>query len=147
MVSRSSLSTLERELRETIDDYEAMTKASIEFEKERERFESFIFLSTMVDVVSEVPSRPIDVGLLKFIQLIRSSASCETTSTMVLKNEFKKMMRDTRNENMKILRVSCIVPMVDVVSEVPSRPMDVGLLKFIQLIRSSASCVSSGGYS
>jgi hypothetical protein len=30
----------------------------------------------------------------------------ETTSTMVLKNEFKKMMRDTRAENMKILRVS-----------------------------------------
>lgn len=30
----------------------------------------------------------------------------ETTSTMVLKNEFKKMMRDTRIENMKILKVS-----------------------------------------
>jgi len=29
-----------------------------------------------------------------------------TTSTQVLKNEFKKMIRDTRAENMRALRVS-----------------------------------------
>lgn len=34
----------------------------------------------------------------------------ETTSTMVLKNEFRKMMRDTRAENIKALRVSLSPP-------------------------------------
>lgn len=104
--------TLERELRETIDDYEAMTKASIEFEKERERFESFIdsLRDRCEQLETQLAEERISWMNLSSPTSMGRDGTSETTSTMVLKNEFKKMMRDTRNENMKILRVSCIVP-------------------------------------
>lgn len=107
---------LEKELRETIDDYEAMTKASIEFEKERETYESIIdglrerceqlevqFSEERINWMGNVNS-PTSAG---------REVPSETISTMVLKNEFKKMMRDTRAENLRILKVSrplqCVV--------------------------------------
>ena len=100
--------TLEKELRETLDDYEAMTKASIEFEKERERFEGVI--DTMRDrcehLETQLSEERINWMNLNSPTSMGRDPTSETTSTMVLKNEFKKMMRDTRNENMKILRVS-----------------------------------------
>lgn len=102
--------TLEKELRETLDDYEAMTKASIEFEKERERFESII--DSMRDRCEQLETQ-LSEDRINWMNLNSPTSmgrdpSSETTSTMVLKNEFKKMMRDTRNENMKILKVSII---------------------------------------
>ncbi|KAI1831437.1 hypothetical protein DTO006G1_1734 [Penicillium roqueforti] len=97
---------LERELREIIDDYEAMTKASIEFEKERERFE--IFIDTLRDRCEQLETQLAEERIswmnLSSPTSVGRDGTSETTSTMVLKNEFKKMMRDTRNENMKILR-------------------------------------------
>ncbi|CAG7956080.1 unnamed protein product [Penicillium nalgiovense] len=98
--------TLERELRETIDDYEAMTKASIEFEKERERFESFIdsLRDRCEQLETQLAEERISWMNLSSPTSMGRDGTSETTSTMVLKNEFKKMMRDTRNENMKILR-------------------------------------------
>jgi septal ring factor EnvC (AmiA/AmiB activator) len=101
--------TLERELRETVDDYEAMTKASIEFEKERERFESMI--DSLRDRCEQLETQ-LNEERISWMGANNSASSMgrdgpyETTSTMVLKNEFKKMMRDTRAENMKILKVS-----------------------------------------
>jgi chromosome segregation ATPase len=102
--------TLEKELRETLDDYEAMTKASIEFEKEREQFESLI--DSMRDRCEQLEQQ-LNEERINWMNLnspgsVGRDGSSETTSTMVLKNEFKKMMRDTRNENMKILKVSSI---------------------------------------
>ncbi|KAJ5544959.1 hypothetical protein N7461_007263 [Penicillium sp. DV-2018c] len=98
--------TLEKELRETIDDYEAMTKASIEFEKERERFESFIdsLRDRCEQLETQLAEERISWMNLSSPTSVGRDGASETTSTMVLKNEFKKMMRDTRNENMKILR-------------------------------------------
>lgn len=100
--------TLEKELRETLDDYEAMTKASIEFEKERERFEGII--DSMRDrtehLETQLSEERINWMNMNSPGSVGRDGGSETTSTMVLKNEFKKMMRDTRNENMKILRVS-----------------------------------------
>ncbi|KAJ5380335.1 uncharacterized protein N7496_002763 [Penicillium cataractarum] len=98
--------TLEKELRETLDDYEAMTKASIEFEKEREQFESLI--DSMRDRCEQLEQQ-LSEERINWMNLnspgsVGRDGSSETTSTMVLKNEFKKMMRDTRNENMKILK-------------------------------------------
>ncbi|CEO60226.1 hypothetical protein PMG11_04864 [Penicillium brasilianum] len=98
--------TLEKELRETLDDYEAMTKASIEFEKEREQFESLI--DSMRDRCEQLEQQ-LSEERINWMNLnspgsVGRDPSSETTSTMVLKNEFKKMMRDTRNENMKILK-------------------------------------------
>lgn len=102
--------TLEKELRETIDDYEAMTKASIEFEKEREGFEGVIdrLRDRCEQLETQINEERINwMGLSSPSSMGRDGTS-ETTSTMVLKNEFKKMMRDTRTENMKILKVSLL---------------------------------------
>lgn len=106
--------TLEKELRETLDDYEAMTKASIEFEKEREQFESLI--DSMRDRCEQLEQQ-LSEERINWMNLnspgsVGRDGSSETTSTMVLKNEFKKMMRDTRNENMKILKVSSLYSMI-----------------------------------
>lgn len=100
--------TLEKELRETTDEYEAMTKASIEFEKDRERLDGVIDslrerCEQLETQISE--DRISNMGVSSPTSSARDGTS-ETTSTMVLKNEFKKMMKDTRIENMKILKVS-----------------------------------------
>ncbi|KAF3393169.1 hypothetical protein DPV78_009868 [Talaromyces pinophilus] len=96
--------TLQKELEETIEDYEAMTKASIEFEKERERYEGAI--DNMRDRIEQLEAQLSDerITWLGVSQTAMRDGATETTSTMVLKNEFKKMMRDTRAENMKLLR-------------------------------------------
>jgi hypothetical protein len=98
---------LEKELRDTIEDYEVMTKASIEFEKEREKYENTI--DGLRDRIESLETQLSDERItwmgVTSPTAIRDGAT-ETTSTMVLKNEFKKMMRDTRMENMKLLKVS-----------------------------------------
>ncbi|EAW24990.1 involucrin repeat protein [Aspergillus fischeri NRRL 181] len=95
---------LERELRETIDDYEVMTKASIEFEKERERYEGMI--DGLRDRCEQLETQLNEerINWMGVNNAVGRDGTYETTSTMVLKNEFKKMMRDTRIENMKILK-------------------------------------------
>lgn len=100
--------TLEKELRETLEDYEVMTKASIEFEKERERFEGMIdnLRDRCEQLEQQLSEERINWMNLNSPTSMGRDPTSETTSTMVLKNEFKKMMRDTRNENMKILKVS-----------------------------------------
>ncbi|KAL4921740.1 Up-regulated during septation-domain-containing protein [Aspergillus aurantiobrunneus] len=104
---QTRVETLEKELRETVDDYESMTKASIEFEKERERFEGMI--DNLRDRCEQLETQ-LNEERISWMGSNNSASSMgrdgpyETTSTMVLKNEFKKMMRDTRAENMKILK-------------------------------------------
>ena len=103
---------LERELSETISEYEVMTKSSIEFEKEREQLERAI--DSLRDRCESLESELSDEKL-RWLGVNspgssngRDSHPPGTTSTMVLKNEFKKMMRETRVENQKALRVSFI---------------------------------------
>ncbi|KAE8355833.1 involucrin repeat protein [Aspergillus coremiiformis] len=98
--------TLEKELRETVDDYEAMTKASIEFEKEREKFEGLLdgLRDRCEQLETQLNEERITWMGMHTASMGRDGTTYETTSTMVLKNEFKKMMRDTRAENMKILK-------------------------------------------
>ena len=98
---------LTKELQETIEEFEEMTKASIEWEKERESLESTI------DKLREERERlEGELGDEKVRWLGMKSPGFEggnplgVTSTTVLKNEFKKMMRDTRSDHAKALRVS-----------------------------------------
>ncbi|KAF3481399.1 uncharacterized protein GIQ15_04158 [Arthroderma uncinatum] len=91
---------LEKELRETIDDYEELTKQSIEFEKERDKFENMIDgyrdrCDTLETQLSD--ERIQNLG-------VRDGLTVENTSITVLKNEFKKMMRETRAESIKTLK-------------------------------------------
>ncbi|KAL8777756.1 MAG: hypothetical protein Q9213_007722 [Squamulea squamosa] len=103
------IKTLEQELSETIEDFENMTKASIEFEKDREALEA------MVDNMrgrSEELENLLAEERLKWMGVKspmaagnRDSSVPGSTSANVLKNEFRKMMREMRAENMKALRL------------------------------------------
>jgi chromosome segregation ATPase len=103
---QSKVDTLQKELKETIDDYEQMTKSSIEFERDREQLESAV--DTLRERCEALEGQLSDERV-KWLGMkspgMHGPGSPETTSTMILKNEFKKMMRDTRAENMKALRV------------------------------------------
>lgn len=101
--------TLQQELSDTIAEYEAMTKASIEFEKDREALEAS--LDSLRDRSEELEAQ-LGEEKLKWMGVkspmaagSRGSSVPGSTSANVLKNEFKKMMREMRAENMKALRV------------------------------------------
>lgn len=104
------MQTLQRELMETIGEYETMTQSTIAFEREREQLENIH--DTLRDRCESLETQLSEekVRWLGFKSSgsggARDSMSPGTTSTQVLKNEFKKMIRDTRAENMKALRVS-----------------------------------------
>lgn len=106
---QSKVELLQKELKETIEDYEVMTRASIEFEKERDQLESQI---DSLRERGEALEAQLSDEKLKWLGMKNGGPGqggpTESTSTMVLKNEFKKMMRDTRAENMKALRVGSI---------------------------------------
>ena len=102
--------TLQRELTETISEYETMTQSTIAFEREREQFENN--LDTLRDRCESLETQ-LSEEKVRWLGMkspgsggARDSMSPGTTSTQVLKNEFRKMMRDTRAENMRALRVS-----------------------------------------
>ena len=97
--------------RETISEYETMTRASIEFEREREQLESNLdaLRERCESVESQLSEEKVRWLGMKSPGSTRDSMSPGTTSTQVLKNEFKKMMRETRAENMRALRVICYI--------------------------------------
>lgn len=106
---QSRIETLQNELTETIAEYETLIKSNIEFEKEREQLESVI--DGLRDRCEALETQLSDekvkwLGMKMPGSSGRDGGPSETTSTMVLKNEFKKMMRDTRAENTRVLRVS-----------------------------------------
>ncbi|RDW65026.1 hypothetical protein BP6252_10677 [Coleophoma cylindrospora] len=96
---------LKKELAETIEEFEQMTKASIEWEKEREELERSI--DKLRDERENLEAQLSDEKV-KWLGMkspgVDGAPSPGSTSTTVLKNEFKKMMRDTRTENVKALR-------------------------------------------
>ena len=99
---QKEIENLKRELKETIEDYEVMTKQSIEAEKERDKYEEKIdCLEQRCDSLES----QLNEERVKWMG-VRSSAPNETISTMVLKNEFKKMMRETKVEQIKMYKVS-----------------------------------------
>jgi chromosome segregation ATPase len=109
---QSKVELLQKELKETIEDYELMTRASIEFEKERDQLESQI---DSLRERGEALEAQLSDEKLKWLGVKNGGPGqggpTESTSTMILKNEFKKMMRDTRAENMKALRVGSLSPL------------------------------------
>ncbi|KAI9788354.1 MAG: hypothetical protein M1816_006957 [Peltula sp. TS41687] len=100
--------TLQKELAETIDEYEAMTKQSVEFEKEREQLEN------MVDSLRErceAVEGQLNDEKLKWLgadgqgTVGKDGGPVESTSMGMLRSEFRKMMKDTRAENSRALKV------------------------------------------
>lgn len=112
---QKELDALRRELGETIEEYEVLTKASIEGERERELLEKEI--DRLRDEREGLEAKLSDERV-RWMGVKspgpdgasgQAGVGAGNTSTAVLKNEFKKMMRDTRAENAKALRVSCSV--------------------------------------
>lgn len=101
---------LQNELSETIGEYEVMTKSSIEFEKEREILENTVDgLRDRIEALeTQISDEKVQALAVKCPGCSGSSESmgARSTSTAVLKSEFKKLMRETRAENMRALRVS-----------------------------------------
>lgn len=95
---------LRHELIETIEEYEKMTRASIEWEKEREHLEETI--DSLREAKENIEAQFNDEKV-QWIGVRNSDTevlSPNSTSTAVLKNEFKKMIRDIRAENAKALK-------------------------------------------
>ncbi|KAI9055210.1 hypothetical protein LZ554_000174 [Drepanopeziza brunnea f. sp. 'monogermtubi'] len=103
--SEAKMATLKKELEETIEEYEQMTKASIEWEKERESLEGTI--DTLRDERESLEAQLSDEKV-RWLGMkspgLDGTLPPGSTSTSVLKDEFKKMMRDTRAESAKVLR-------------------------------------------
>ena len=98
---QKEIEDLKRELRETIEDYEVMTKQSIEAEKERDKYEERI---DSLEQKSEGLETQLNEEKVKWMG-VKTGAPNDSTSAMVLKNEFKKMMRDTRAEQIRMYKV------------------------------------------
>lgn len=101
---QNKVNSLQKELKDTIEDYEVMTKANIDAEKERDRLEA-----TVDELRAHCDSlkAQLNEDQVKWIGVKNSgNLPPETTSTMVLKSEFKKMMRDSRAESLKVIKVS-----------------------------------------
>ena len=103
---KERVSVLEKELGDTIAEYEVLTKQSIEFERERESLEQSVdkHKERCENLESQLSEEK-----LKWMGMKPpgkdGSKSAESTSTMVLRNEFKKMMKDTRADHTKVLKV------------------------------------------
>lgn len=108
--SARRIEILQRELTETINEYEVLTKSTLEFEKDREQLERVIdgLRDRCESLESELSDEKVRwLGVKSPGSPAAKDGSVPgTTSTMVLKNEFKKIMRETRAESTKALRVS-----------------------------------------
>jgi chromosome segregation ATPase len=102
---------LQKELDDMLKDFENLTKQSIEAEQERTKLESLIDMlkeriEELETTMAEDKIRHLAVGPRPSVDM-RSplGRTGESTTTTVLKTEFKKMMRDMRHEQAKALRV------------------------------------------
>ncbi|KAE9976438.1 hypothetical protein EG328_002620 [Venturia inaequalis] len=97
---------LKEELADTLREFEELTKASVEQEKERDELE--IQLDRERDEKAELENRLAEeqVKWLGMMQETEGGRGLQGmgSGAMVLKNEFKKMMRETRTEHMKAMR-------------------------------------------
>lgn len=98
---------LKKELEETLKEFEELTKASVEQEKEREELE--LQLDQEREKKAELENRLAEeqVKWLGMMQETEGGRGLQGmgSGTMMLKNEFKKMMRETRTDHMKAIRV------------------------------------------
>jgi chromosome segregation ATPase len=97
------------ELKDTLKEFEELAKASVEAEKERDELEGQV--DGLREKIEGLEGQLAEEKV-KWLGMsgdrssgVGGAGAGQSTSAMVLKNEFKKMMRDTRTEHMKSLRV------------------------------------------
>lgn len=101
---------LRKELAATLAEFEELTKASVEAEKERDALE--LQVDRLRETIEGLEAQLADEKV-KWMGIrspgaagAEGGAPQQSMGTQMLKNEFKKMMRDTRGEHLKALRVS-----------------------------------------
>ncbi|GAB7353754.1 hypothetical protein MBLNU459_g4147t1 [Dothideomycetes sp. NU459] len=97
---------LEKELADMVADYQDLTRETVEVEKEREEMEGLV--DALRERIEGLEAQLSDEKV-KWLGLQTPSGTPDLgqrqmTSTMVLRNEFKKMMRETRAEGVRLLR-------------------------------------------
>ncbi|MCJ1314551.1 hypothetical protein MMC25_008233 [Agyrium rufum] len=105
--------TLRLELEEMSVDYEGMVRTSMENEREREKLENVIdgLRHKVEELDAQIQDDRIQMmgGGLKspgMMSTVSGAGGDRGTSTTVLKNEFKKIVREIRAEHMKALKAS-----------------------------------------
>ncbi|KAF2674908.1 hypothetical protein BT63DRAFT_420170 [Microthyrium microscopicum] len=95
---------LKSELAATLAEFEELTKASVEAEREREAMEMQV--DKLRDSVEKLEGQLDEekIGKMGAPPSTGDGVPAQTTSAVVLRNEFKKMMKDMRAENLKALR-------------------------------------------
>ncbi|EME45469.1 hypothetical protein DOTSEDRAFT_23491 [Dothistroma septosporum NZE10] len=97
---------LESELEDMTNEFQEMTRESLELEKEREKLESLI--DSLRERCDELEAQLGDEKMkwmgIKSPGGADPGAPRESTSVMVLRQEFKKMMREARSEGVRLLR-------------------------------------------
>jgi hypothetical protein len=100
---------LKKELASTLSEFEELTRASVEAEKEREDMEQQVdkLRDNVESLEAQLNEERIAIMGMKN-QAPSEGGAGQNTSAIVLRNEFKRLMRDTRTEHTKALRVSLI---------------------------------------
>ncbi|KAF2724787.1 hypothetical protein K431DRAFT_240474 [Polychaeton citri CBS 116435] len=109
----SRIEQLEHELRGMTEDFQELTRESLQLEKEREQLETLI--DGLRDRCDNLESQLTDekvrwLGAKSPLTTAADGSNAgpggmrEMTSTLILRQEFKKMMRETRTEGVKLLR-------------------------------------------
>lgn len=105
----SRMRALEKELEEMAADYQELTREVVAVEKEREQTEAVVDALRMRIEGLEVQ---LSDEKARWLGVTRAGTpepgAREMTSIMVMRTEFKKMMRETRVEAVKALRVSFV---------------------------------------
>ena len=104
--AESETAELRRELTATLADFEELTRASVEAEREREEREREV--DKLRDAVEQLEAQVAEEKIARMGLRSPGSESNGVTSTGVLRGEFKKMMNDMRADHVKALRVSCL---------------------------------------
>lgn len=102
---------LEQELQDMTNEFQEMTRESLELEKERGQLDGLI--DGLRDRCDQLEAQLNDekikwMGIKSPGGPVQDGGPRETTSVMVLRQEFKKMMREARAEGVRLLRVSDI---------------------------------------
>lgn len=110
MASAVSLEKMRVELKETLADLEELTKAGVEAERERESLEHAMDslrdrCEELETLLAEEKISGLDVRSPKSGGAT-TAPNGESTSTVVLKAEFKRLMREARADGFKALKVS-----------------------------------------
>ena len=100
---------LRRELEATLAEFEELTRGSVEAEKERDNLEAEVdrLREQMEGLETQLYDEKVKWMGMKSPGP-NGEGPAQSMGTLVLKNEFKKMMRDTRADHLRALRVCFI---------------------------------------